>query len=87
MAKSMTRVSDILVFKDEAGNIYLLDNPTLNNVRVPDEYKADIEKALKAEDDESIQLVFSENPPFKIVGRYTLKHTGGFQIAQVLRAL
>jgi hypothetical protein len=91
---------DIVVLRDDAGNIYLFDHQALEQRRVPKEKVAALEQALKeSEADDEGDLDLS-----KVVGgvigtavlqpagtstlsSYRLQYTGGTSVAQILRAL
>jgi len=89
----------IVVLRDDDGNIYLFDHLTLAQMRVPKDRAAEVEQALKgSEIDVSVAIdkkksaegglrLQSASHAYSIVGSYRLQHTGGLQIAEILRAL
>jgi hypothetical protein len=78
----------IVVLRDEAGQTYLLDQQVLQESRVPEERKAEVEEALEGREVVGGGLrLQSTKSTYKLVGSFTLQHTGGVSIAQMLRAL
>jgi hypothetical protein len=73
---------NIVVLRDEAGETYLLDQQALQESRVPKERSGEVEKALK--DNELEQIT---GGTYRLVGSFTLQHTGALSIAQKLRAI
>lgn len=90
----------IIVLRDDAGDIYLFDHLTLQQMRVPKERATEVEQALKGSSidvsvavdkrkvaEGGLKLVQSAKATYNFVGSYTLQHTGGLSIAEILRAL
>ena len=89
----------ILVLRDDAGEVYLFDHLALQQMRVPKERAAEVEQALKgSEIDVAVTIdkrktaggalkLQSAKASYNVVGSYTLQHTGGLSIAEILRAL
>jgi len=90
----------VVVLRDDAGDTYLLDHLALQETRVPKERAAEIEKALKGGevsvaveidkhkvDGGAVRLQATKAISYKLVGSYTLQHTGGLSVAGILRAL
>ena len=91
----------IVVLRDDAGGIYLLDHRSLEQVRVPKEQEAEVEQALKgAAIDVSVAVdkkkvaegglrleSVERGARYNLVGSYTLRHTGGLSISEILRVL
>ncbi len=89
----------IVVLRDEAGELYLFDHLALQQMRVPKERAGEVEQALKgSEIDVAVNIdkrkvasgalrLQSAQSSYKIVGSYSLHHTGGLSIAEILRAL
>jgi hypothetical protein len=90
----------IVVLRDDAGDIYLFDHHALEQMRVPKERAAEVEQALKGSAidvslavdkrkvaEGGLRLQSSKAATYNIVGSYTLQHTGGLSIAEILRAL
>jgi hypothetical protein len=89
----------IVVLRDDAGDIYLFDHLALQEMRVPKERAAEVEQALKGSQvDVAVAIdqrkvaggalrLQSAKSAYTIVGSYTLQHTGGLSIAEILRAL
>lgn len=78
----------IIVLRDDAGQTYLLDQQALQDARVPEERKAEVEEALEGREVVGGGLrLQSTKSAYKLVGSFTLQHTGGVSIAQMLRAL
>jgi hypothetical protein len=91
----------IVVLRDDAGGIYLFDHHSLEQTRVPKKQVAEVEQALKgsaidvsvavdkkkvAEGGLRLESVKSGSS-YNVVGSYTLHHTGGLSISEILRAL
>jgi len=78
----------IVVLRDNDGNTYLLDNLALQDARVPDERKAEVEEALQGREVVGGALrLRPDRSSIKLVGSYTLQHAGGVDIAQAIRML
>jgi hypothetical protein len=89
----------IVVLRDEAGELYLFDHLALEQMRVPKERTGEVEQALKgSEIDVAVNVdkrkvasgalrLQSTPASYKVVGSYSLHHTGGLSIAEILRAL
>lgn len=89
----------IVVLRDGAGELYLFDHLALQQMRVPKERADEVEQALKgSEIDVAVNIdkrevasgglrLQSAESGYNIVGSYSLHHTGGLGIAEILRAL
>jgi hypothetical protein len=78
----------IVVLRDDAGETYLLDQQTLQESRVPEERRGEVEEAIEGREVVGGGLrLQSTKSTYKLVGSFTLQHTGGVSIAQMLRAL
>jgi hypothetical protein len=64
----------IVVLRDNAGNTYLLDHLALEETRVPDERKAEVEQALEGQEVVGGGLrLQSIKSTYQIVGSYTVR--------------
>jgi hypothetical protein len=78
----------IVVLRDDAGETYLLDHQALQESRVPKERRGEVEDAIEGREVVGGGLrLQSTKATYKLVGSFTLQHTGGVSIAQMLRAL
>jgi hypothetical protein len=89
----------IVVLRDEAGELYLFDHLALQQMRVPKERAGEVEQALKGSEidvavniakrkvDSGTLRLQSAQASYQVVGSYSLHHTGGLSIAEILRAL
>lgn len=63
----------LVVLRDDAGNTYLMDDATLEETRVPQERKAEVEEALEGREVVGGGLrLQSIKSTYKIVGSYTV---------------
>jgi hypothetical protein len=70
----------IVILRDEAGNTYVVDHVALQETRVPEERKAEVEEALEGRELVGGGLMLEPTKStFKVVGAYTVQHTGGSQ--------
>ena len=78
----------IVVLRDSAGNTYVLDHSALEETRVPEERRADVEEALEGREvvGGGLRLQATKST-YKVVGAFTLQHTGGLPVAEILRPL
>lgn len=75
----------IVVLRDDAGNTYVVDHLTLQETRVPEERKAEVEEALEGRElvGGGLRLEPTKST-FKIVGAYAMQHAGGSPPAEGL---
>jgi hypothetical protein len=74
----------IVVLRDDAGNTYVLDDLALQETRVPEERKAEVEEALEGREVVGGGLrLQSTRSTFKVVGSYRLQHMGGSPAAEI----
>ena len=70
----------IVVLRDEGGNTYVVDHVALQETRVPEERKAEVEEALEGGELVGGGLLLEPmKSRFKVVGAYTIQHAGASQ--------
>jgi hypothetical protein len=78
---------ELIVLRDTHGNTYLLDSLALQDLRVPEEHRAEVEVALEGRElaGGAMRLEPLESE-YELVGSFTLHRAGGVEMAQALRA-
>ncbi len=75
----------IVVLRDDAGNTYVVDHLALQETRVPEERKAEVEEALEGRDLVGGGLRLEPTTStFKVVGTYAVQHAGGSPLPERL---
>ena len=74
----------VVVLRDDAGNTYVLDDLALQETRVPEERKAEVEEALEGREVVGGGLrLQSTRSIFRVVGSYTMQHMDPSPAAEI----